>query len=148
MNILMQTVGSTDATTGMMLTDLHEFFTIELPWLNNQANKSCVPDGTYELIPYNSPMHGPTWCLHNPTLNIYGEWPAPAGGRTSCEIHSANWATQLLGCIALGEECQPMLDPMTGCVEPAIENSKDAVAMLIAELGSLSSGHTLTIERS
>ena len=149
MNILMQTVGSSEATTGTMLTDEQEFYSIELPWLNNEPDKSCVPVGDYELIPYQSPKHGPTWRLHNPALNVYGGISfVPEGGRTEVEIHSANWCRELLGCIAIGLEGQPMLDPMTGCVEPAVENSRDAVGILLTELGPLSSGHTLTIERS
>jgi hypothetical protein len=133
------------ATAGDMEMNGTMLFTLELPWLNNEPNKSCVPVGKYELIPYDSPSHGPTWCLHNPILNIYGTWPVPEGGRSQCELHSANWARQLLGCIALGMDDQPMLDPATGLVEPAVEESRDAVGFLIAQLGALSHGHTLTI---
>jgi hypothetical protein len=147
MNLFMETSSSAQATVGTMATDEQEYFTLELSWDNNAPDKSCVPAGIYDLIPYDSPTHGATWRLHNPSLNVYGTGLVPEGGRSEVEIHSANWCRQLLGCIALGLEGQPMLDPMTGCVEPAVENSRDAVAMLIAELGAMSYGHSLTIVR-
>jgi hypothetical protein len=68
-----------------------------------------------------------------------------AGWRSGCELHSANWAEQLLGCIALGLDDQPMYDPLTGRVEPSIEKSRDAVYELLTELGH-QMGHFLTIE--
>jgi Family of unknown function (DUF5675) len=137
------------ACTGILTFDgaPERFYSIELPWRNNDKGASCVPAGTYDLIPYNSPKHGPTWCLHNPLLNVYGTEPVPAGGRDHCEIHSANFARQLLGCIALGEDEQPMLDPSTGSVVAAVEGSRDAIARLLTILGPMSQGHTLTITR-
>jgi hypothetical protein len=108
----------------------------------------AVPPGTYQLVPYQSPAHGPTWQLHNPDLKVWGLGPAhptPDGFRDFCELHSANWAEQLKGCIALGLEGNPMYDPATGSVAPAVEHSVDAVAELLSTLGPLSEGHTLTI---
>ncbi len=29
--------------------------TVERPWKNNAAGISCVPEGTYDLVPHNSP---------------------------------------------------------------------------------------------
>jgi Family of unknown function (DUF5675) len=147
MILTMQTFSSDEATTGTMFAGVQAFFTLELPWRDNLVGQSCVPGGEYLLIPYNSPKHGPTWCLDNPAQNIYGSWEAPTGGRTSCEIHSANWAEQLEGCIALGFENLPMLDPITGRVEPAVENSRDAVAELLKLLSPMSSGNILQIKR-
>lgn len=133
------------ATTGRLSVADAAYFTIEQPWNYNIKDRSCVPPGVYELIPYQSPAHGPTWCLHNPGQNIYGRGAVPNGGRTYCEIHSANWAAQLLGCIALGLDGQPMYDPSTGLVEPAVEDSRDAYAHFLALLGPMTSGHLLTI---
>jgi hypothetical protein len=150
MILTMQTFSSDEATTGTMFAGVQAFFTLELPWLDNMEGKSCVPAGDYDLIPYESPKHGPTWCLHNPLLNIWsGLTATPTGGgaRSFCEIHSANWAEQLEGCIALGFENLPMLDPITGRVEPAVENSRDAVAELLKLLSPMSSGNILQIKR-
>jgi hypothetical protein len=134
------------ATTGVVTAGSLTFFSIELPWRDNEAGESCVPEGMYDLIPYFSPKHGSTWCLQNPALGVTAD--GAGGTRSRCEIHSANWAEQLLGCIALGLDDQPMFDPLTNRVEPAIERSKDAIADLCRLLGVLSTGHTLTITKA
>src|SRR6185437_11450024 len=69
--------------------------TIELPWRDNLAGRSCVPAGDYELLPYLSPKHGQTWRLHNPALGVWGRTLAPEGVRTEIEIHCANFAREL-----------------------------------------------------
>jgi len=80
--------------------------TCEQPWNNNISNHSCIPAGDYELLPYQSPAHGPTVVFHNPALGIYGTpqmIPAGTHGRSLCEIHNANWPYQLRGCVAVGK---------------------------------------------
>jgi hypothetical protein len=152
-NLIMLTTSGPQATTGTLTADGMTFYTIEQPWRDNQQDQSCVPAGVYSLIPYDSPRHGATWCLRNPLLYIMGcdaltSAEIAVGCRNMVEIHAANWPEQLQGCIALGLEGQPMLDPLTGRVEPAVENSQDAVKELLAILAPLSTGHTLTITRS
>lgn len=98
------------------------FYTMELPWNDNEPDNSCVPYASFGLIPYFSMKHSRwTWCLHNPTVGVWA-FPldsAPAGleqygkppavvGRTCCEIHPANQAWQLEGCIAPGMTRGPM----------------------------------------
>jgi len=147
MNLTMHTMGSDQSTTGQLEAGTHTFFTIEPPWLDNRPDVSCVPAGTYKLIPYKSPVHGATWCLDNPALNVYGTWPAPPGARTRCEIHSGNFARQSEACILLGLAGDQMFDPTTQVDEPAVEDSRDALAEFVAILTPLSSGHTLEIVR-
>ena len=130
-----------DCTMGMCMAGPQSFFTIEQPWRNNEKGSSCVPEGRYDLIPYTSPKHGPTWYLKSDALGVGG----PEAQRSFCELHAANFARQLEGCIAFGLKSTPMLDPSTGVVEPAIEDSRAAIADLIEILGSLTSGHTLTV---
>lgn len=73
--------------------------TLERPWLDNhrddpvtpENDSSCVPTGTYIIKPRLSPKHG---------RKLYELQDVP--GRTNCQIHAANWAHELLGCIALG----------------------------------------------
>ncbi|HWG77834.1 MAG TPA: DUF5675 family protein [Steroidobacteraceae bacterium] len=126
--------------------------TIELPWRDNLAGRSCVPAGDYELLPYLSPKHGQTWRLHNPALGVWGRTLAPEGVRTEIEIHCANFARELQGCIAVGLSGEPMLDGAgDGCthqVEPAVQNSREAFERL-RELLMLSENdiHQLTIIR-
>lgn len=129
------------ATQGVMAYLARNFSTVELPWDNNAPDKSCVPEGTYDLVPYNSPTHGPTWYLLNSALGVGGA----GASRSYCELHAANFARQLLGCIAAGLAGQPMYDPTTGLVSPAVEESRPAIALLLADLGAMSVGHVLVI---
>lgn len=85
--------------------------TLELPWDNNNHGTSCIPPGTYQAIQFCSPHNGDVWLLEN---------TAP---RSMIELHSANVASQLEGCIAVGTK------GMLGDV-PAVLRSKDALAKL------------------
>ena len=135
---------TTLATCGRLDIGAELLYTLEQPWRNNETGCSCVPDGEYDLIPFVSPKHGPTWCLDNPALGVTSD--GRENTRSRCELHAANWAEQLQGCIALGTDDQPMYDPLTGLVEPAIENSRDAIAELLKLLTPGSSGHRLLIK--
>lgn len=64
-------------------------FAIELPWLNNQRNVSCIPEGDYELKARYSSKFG-----HH--LHIVG-----VNNRSLILLHPANNAKrELRGCIA------------------------------------------------
>lgn len=140
---LVRTSYAAQATCGECMIDDEQMYTIEQPWNDNQKGSSCVPEGVYSLIPYQSPKHGATWYLQNHALGV----GAANEQRSYCELHSANWASQLQGCIAFGTANTPMVDPSTGQIAPAIENSRDAIKQLIDTLGAMSTGHTLTITR-
>lgn len=63
--------------------------TIELPWLQNQRNVSCIPEGRYELRMRATAKRG----KHLLVLNVKG--------RDGILIHPANDASkELRGCIA------------------------------------------------
>ncbi|MGH2506667.1 MAG: DUF5675 family protein [Ktedonobacteraceae bacterium] len=137
-----------DATTGIWTVADTTFYSIELPWRSNYPDLSCIPPGEYELRLYISPKHGKTFCFHNPVLGV---WALPAmipanivGGRSLAEIHAANWADQLLGCTALGLAGQPMLNPEDGKVDPAVEESVDAIETFLNLVGWVD-GHTINI---
>jgi len=51
-----------------------------------------MPTGRYELTLYNSPKHG--------TVPLFNDVP----GFSYCEMHKANHAEELLGCVAVGDE--------------------------------------------
>ena len=64
-------------------------FAIELPWLNNKPQVSCVPEGRYELVKRYSPKFG----KHLQLVNV--------PGRDYIMVHPANDAIkELKGCIA------------------------------------------------
>jgi hypothetical protein len=69
--------------------------TLELPWLKNQHNISCIPAGKYNVIKY-----------VRPDTKKKCFWVKDVPGRTGILIHSGNYATGLkvdtLGCILVG----------------------------------------------
>ena len=77
-------------TLGMLEIGQRKIFTLENGWLNNQPNRSCIPEGDY-------PME---------VIRIAGvekvRLSGPEPERTLINIESSNYATELLGCIATG----------------------------------------------
>ena len=91
-------------TQGILTIGDARFYTMEQPWRDNAIGHSCVPEGVYTLSPHVSPSKGQCFILDNPALNVYAAYPPPDGGRSLILIHSANFASQLQGCIAPGLE--------------------------------------------
>ena len=104
-----------------------EFFCygIEQGWNNNEPYKSCITDGVYNFKKFNSPRYGRTYAFFNPHLGVteFKDSSTTYLGynRYACLVHSANWARQLQGCLALGRTLskQP--------TEYMITHSKDTV---------------------
>ena len=64
---------------------------VERGWRNNENMVSCVPVGRYDLVLEKSPrFRKMLWELKG------------VPNRAECKFHSANYAKQLNGCIALG----------------------------------------------
>lgn len=66
--------------------------TLELPWINNARQYSCIPEGTYKLEVYDSTKFGR--CLH--VMDVTG--------RNGVLIHSGNYVTDTHGCILPGSQ--------------------------------------------
>jgi hypothetical protein len=64
------------------------FFTVELPWMGNKKNASCIPEREYIATYERHPKFGDAWRLSD------------VEGRDGILIHAANKRTQLRGCIA------------------------------------------------
>tara|TARA_R110000796_G_scaffold211298_1_gene327405 strand:- start:360 stop:752 length:393 start_codon:yes stop_codon:yes gene_type:complete len=67
--------------------------TLERPWLNNKANKSCIPEGTYQCNWMESSGSGKytrVWHVQN------------VADRTAILFHAGNFVTDSLGCILVG----------------------------------------------
>lgn len=71
--------------------------TVERPWLDNQPNISCIPEGTYKLERYTSPRFGDCFIISGETVDKFKN---DKGKRWGILIHPANTPGQLAGCIA------------------------------------------------
>lgn len=72
--------------------------TLELPDKNNTSRVSCIPLGTYTCKFTKSPLFS-----KNAGHDVYTYAILNVPNRAGIRIHSANYARQLLGCIALGD---------------------------------------------
>jgi len=81
-----------DCTLGQLLDSDNELYcyTLELPWKDNIPHESCIPEGTYKVIPHNSDAHPDTWEITN------------VPGRSAILIHTGNTVEDSLGCILVG----------------------------------------------
>ncbi|WP_418114587.1 DUF5675 family protein [Vibrio scophthalmi] len=73
--------------------------TVERSWNNNAPGRSCIPEGTYELVQHQSPKFGKCLALVAPELGVTIHGPSL---RTHILFHPANLAEQLEGCVAPG----------------------------------------------
>lgn len=66
---------------------------IERGWRDNKNRVSCIPEGEYPVkLEYSNRFR----------KELYEIYEVP--NRSECKFHSANWARQLNGCIALGNK--------------------------------------------
>lgn len=79
----------------MLLRDDMQIITIgnilELPWKANQKQISCIPEGTYNIVPHKSPKFG--HCL------LVKDVP----DRSNILIHAGNTTKDTKGCLLPGE---------------------------------------------
>lgn len=68
----------------------HLCFTLELPWKNNERNVSCIPKGTYGVVPHNGTKYKNVWRL----LDV--------PNRAGILIHTGNTKADIQGCILVG----------------------------------------------
>lgn len=125
---------STATISEVYLDDEFVCFAIEQPWNDNKPFESCVPTGVYNLEPFSSPKYGQTYALTNKVLGVT---PYPTDfengltNRYAILLHSANWAFQLQGCIALGEAL--IVD---GEGRHMVTNSKKTIAKVFERIDS------------
>lgn len=68
----------------------YECETLELPWMDNRRNISCIPADVYEVVKHISPRHGECFEIQN------------VPNRTHILIHAGNYYTDIEGCILVG----------------------------------------------
>lgn len=83
--------GHIENSTGRLLC-----YTIEKQWHENQNKISCIPVGVYRVTKFKSPSKFNALTKNN--VFLLHDVP----GRTMIEMHVANLASELLGCIAVG----------------------------------------------
>lgn len=113
---------------------------------HDEPNKSCIPLGTYQLVPHDTQKHPNTWALVNPDLGVTHEpddlisvgcqYPH----RFACLVHVANMASQLAGCFAPGMSRKHSSWGWMVC------DSRVAFNQIQNILGIGSTGHTIEIK--
>ena len=115
--ILLRTMSTPDATVGRLKFGDLNLYTLELPWLSNAKDKSCVPSGIYDWFKRTSPKNGAVIELKN------------VPNRNYIQMHVGNYTRQTAGCILAG----------TGIAyengqTPCVTNSRDAMNALLMSL--------------
>lgn len=108
-----------DCTLGWLQIGSARFATIEEPWIPNPfgpggqsldkaAGKaaSCVPDGTYNLLPFDGTHFKNVYVMVNHALGVYrlpsDIRPNQPFGRSACLWHVGNSTDDIEGCVAIG----------------------------------------------
>lgn len=109
------------AEVGVLLADSVEvrIWSLELPWLDNRRDISCIPAGMYKLRRWSS-------VRHRVALEVVGEEPK----RSDVLIHPLNKPSESRGCIGLG------LEVGGSFCAPQIFRSLAAVQMMFDTIGS------------
>ncbi len=129
-----------DRTMGTLHIAGEEFATLERPWIASTEHfggknfESCVPEGTYDFLPFDSDAHPDCFSLHNSALDVWVAQPQ-SPGRWAILIHVGNYIKDIVGCIAPG---------MSGDDHNVWKSGK-AMAR-IRELVASDEEHTITIE--
>ncbi len=110
--------------------------TIERPWIQSATKggrpyESCVPDGSYDLVPFTRSNGDEVVALVNKSLGVFvneDDLDPERGGRFAILIHAGNWTKDVVGCIAPG---------MTHAIdenEHMVQRSRDAMKIIMDAL--------------
>ena len=127
-------------TFGLFISDSGlQLHSLEKPWADNAPDVSCIPPGVYICKWGWSAKHG---------CNVY--ILQNVADRTMIEIHPANLAEQLLGCIALGEGVDTFAGTVGAVTLEAptlgITNSQAAIAAFEKDFYNAETGQQDDIE--
>ena len=81
-----------DCTIGRLFLVGFSCHTLELPWLGNEPDKSCIPEGVYD---YRVAL--------SPRLKRDVIWIDGVPGRSAIQIHPGNYTSQIQGCCLVGD---------------------------------------------
>ena len=117
----------------LYLSDNDYLHTMERPWLGGVPGgmpfESCVPDGAYNLIPYQRPNGDDVYALRNPGNGVFltREEKGAAHGRYLILIHAGNYVDDVVGCIA------PGIGKTIHNNRPMVTSSRAAMLRLMAQ---------------
>lgn len=112
-----------DGLFGVLFFGSKELVTIE----RNRGGKiKPIPQGIYKIVPHSGTRWKGVVALVNEALGVY-HWPIHPNTRSAILIHPANFQSQLLGCIALGDKRTQMRDKRMKKIVHAISNSANSV---------------------
>jgi len=105
-----------------------KFYTVECEWLDNKPFVSCIPAGTYKLVPHDTGKRAGMWAMVNEDLGVYHHQQQSESTRYACLIHVANRASELRGCMAPGDKLSMI--KREWAVSKSGDTLKDIMAML------------------
>lgn len=79
------------STLGVLDLGKEKLYTLERPWINNQPNISCIPDGFYTFKPHSGTRFKNVWEVEN------------VPNRSYILFHAGNTAKDTEGCVLVGE---------------------------------------------
>lgn len=118
MNIEIQRIYQPDCTLGVLTCGGLRLFTLELPFINNEQNISCIPSGFYKAVLRQSHKNG----LVIELLDV--------PDRSFIQIHTGNYTSQIKGCILVGDS----IKDINGDGVPDVTNSVNSLKKLIAKV--------------
>lgn len=108
-----------DCTLGRLTCGDFQCWTLELPFLDNKNDVSCIyPAQAYKGKKHVSPKNGNVIAIEN------------VKGRTHIQIHAGNYTSQIQGCILVGDSIKFLNDDKI----PDVTNSKRTLEKLISIL--------------
>lgn len=119
MKITLSRIYKDKCTLGVLRVGKDIFYTIEKPWLQNQQNVSCIPEGFYTFKP-----HG--W--RDEDVRFERVWEIEnVPNRSAILMHIGNYVQDIIGCVAVGTELNSSSD--------MVVNSKVAIDKLRSLIG-------------
>ncbi len=108
-----------DCRIGRLVVGNFQCFTLELPWINNEPDISCIPKGIYRYYSKDSPANGHVLEL----ADVYS--------RRYIQIHAGNYTRQTLGCILVGDGIKWLDKDKI----PDVTNSRNTLSQLLKFAG-------------
>jgi hypothetical protein len=157
MNILLERFSYSDTETEgrLFIPPLAPIFTMEQPWKWTEGfnagipYKSCCPEGSYKLVPYERSNGQKVWCMVNESRGVYfskadttEDWH-----RFKCLWHPGNLVSHTAGCVLPGIKRGFLMKG--NVIHRAVMQSgfrpNYAMDLISKVLEPMSEGHTVTI---